>query len=86
MISMESLAPSLEPEHEEVTPPTRVHTNSSLTALPSTPSLPNVTNSFLSERREGVTTSIEPSASKPPPPRTIHGLKWGLAGKNTAFC
>lgn len=94
MISMESLAPSLEPEPEEPeepdvpeepeepTPPKRIYANSSLTALPAAPSIPNSINSILRERREQVRTSILASTPKPPPPRTIHGIKWGVAGEN----
>ena len=93
MISMESLAPSLElepeEEPEEPTFPTRAYTNSStFTALPVPPLFPDTQKPMIPERSERRNTLLlEPSTPKPSPPRSIHGVKWGIAGKeNTVMC
>lgn len=85
MISMESLAPSLEPEPEEPTYPGKAYGNSSHTTIPATSSIPDDINFIRPEPVGQVTTSIEASAPKPPAPRTIHGVKWGIAGENAVL-
>lgn len=81
MISIKFLAPSLEPASEELTSPIRAHTNFSLTALSPGLLILNAISFIVIGRENRVTSILKSSAPKPPPPRIIHGIKWGIAGK-----